>query len=189
MKPATLTRFLDFLQSLDGTGFQGTSVDRFLTDHFVPQEEFLPYIFFREDTYGRNLVYKNDFFELLVLTWLPHQRTKIHDHSGQRCWMTVQLGTLSFKNYATPQTDKCELIPLCGADTCVEGKALYIDDGIGVHSIVNASRKPAVSVHLYAAPISRCKTYNEALKRFEWTDLHYFTEFGQELKTFQPELN
>jgi cysteine dioxygenase len=188
MKSASLTQFLDVLGNLDAKGFKGNAIDSFMAEYFIPQEEFLPYIYFREDTYGRNLVAKNDFFELLVLTWLPNQRTKIHDHAGERCWMTVQLGELTMKNYHAPKNGSNELVSMGATETCKEGRAVYIDDGIGIHSITNCSRKPAVSVHLYAAPISRCKTYNESLKKFEYTELYYFTQYGQGLQDSQPDL-
>lgn len=178
MKTASLNSFLDFLNGLDAKGFQSDKVDCFFRDNLIPTEEFLPYMFFREDTYGRNLVAKNDFYELIVLTWLPQQRTRIHNHSGQRCWMGITVGTLTVKNYATPKTDCCDLVSLGQVETCCEGNCVYVDDDIAVHSICNASRKPAVSVHLYAGPIPKCKIYNEAAKRFEWVELQYFTQYG-----------
>lgn len=178
MKNATLTQFLEFLNGLDAQGFKGDQVDCFLKENHIPTEEFLPFMFFREDTYGRNLVSKNEFYELIVLTWLPQQRTRIHDHSGQRCWMGVTVGTLTLKNYETPKTECCDLVSLGCIQTCCEGNSVYVDDDIAIHSIANASRKPAVSVHLYAGPIPKCKIYNEATRQFEWVDLHYFTQYG-----------
>ena len=62
------------------------------------------------------------------------------------------------------------------------GKPVYIDDGLGVHSIANASKMPAVSVHLYAGPIPRCRTYNEATRVFDWVELSYFTIHGEEVR-------
>ena len=56
------------------------------------------------------------------------------------------------------------------------GDLVYIDDGKGIHSIANASKKPAVSLHLYAGPVSRCRIYNEKVGLFEWVELSYFTD-------------
>ena len=189
MKSAKLTEFLDLLNSLDTNGFKGKVVDRYLTENFIPNEEFIPYIFFREDTYGRNLIARNEYYELLALTWLPNQRTKIHDHFGQRCWMTVQLGALMTKNYELPKSEKGDLIPMGSTETCAKGQGVYIDDSIGIHSITNASKKPAVSIHLYAAPIPRCRTFNESSKCFEWNELQYFTQYGQEFSESSPDLD
>lgn len=178
MKTTTLPDFLEFLNGLDARAFQANAVDDYFQEFQIPTDEYLPYMFFREDTYGRNLVAKNANYELIVLTWLPQQRTRIHNHAGQRCWMGVTVGTLSVKNYEMPKTDACELVSLGSVETCCEGNSVYVDDHIAVHSITNASRKPAVSVHLYAGPIPRCKIYNEAARRFEWVELQYFTQYA-----------
>ncbi|NQW44749.1 MAG: cysteine dioxygenase family protein [Deltaproteobacteria bacterium] len=183
MKQTSLNEFLEFLNKQTARSFKTNAVHDYLATHAIDHEEFLPYTFFREETYGRNLVAKNEFFELLVLTWLPEQRTPIHDHADQRCWMLMELGSLTFKNYEAvgPITEgkQFSLTPTGKAETLKAGtNAVYIDDGIGLHSIANASRKPAISVHLYASPIPRCRIYNESLKNFSWVDLEYFTFSG-----------
>jgi cysteine dioxygenase len=176
MRTASLRDFISFLNGQSKTDFRGDSVDKFLTDNAIDHEELLQYVFFREETYGRNLICKTDLYELLVLTWLPQQRTPIHDHADQRCWMTVQLGSLMMKNYDTPTTNPCELVTQGPCEVSEQGTTVYIDDGMGVHSITNVSRKPAVSLHLYAGPVPRCRVYNEAMKTFDWVDLEYFTQ-------------
>ena len=183
MKMTTLPDFLEFLNSQTKESLRGPAVDDYLRDHRFGEDDFLPFIYFREDTYGRNLVFKTDNSELLVLTWLPHHRTAIHDHSGQRCWMLVQAGALTFKTFHPVPHDvsKVDLKPMGPVETHCSGDAVYIDDGIGVHSIANASSKPAVSVHLYAGPIGKCRIYNESLRRFEQVELEYFTQYGEVL--------
>lgn len=43
------------------------------------------------------------------------------------------------------------------------GESTYIHDKIGLHRISNpSSEHPAVSLHLYSPPITRCKWFNEA---------------------------
>ncbi|MFM8270480.1 MAG: cysteine dioxygenase [Pseudomonadota bacterium] len=168
--------FLDFLTALRAKDFKSDKVDLFLKTRSFLEDTFLPFIHFRDDTYGRNLVYRNEFFELAVLTWLPGHRTPIHDHANQRCWMMVESGELVFKNYESPTSDSSKLRALGPAETIKSGNQVYIDDGLGIHSITNASPKPAVSLHLYAGPIDSCKIYNEATKRFERKVLSYLTE-------------
>lgn len=188
MKTTSLACFLSFLSSQTRASLQGDAVDRFFRWHRVDHEELHPFIYFREDTYGRNLVFRSDHCELLVLTWLPGQRTPIHDHGGQRCWMLMHTGALTFKTYA-PLEDDRELPPQLGETTIHQvGEAVYLDDGIGIHSIANASTKPAVSLHLYAGPIPRCRIYDEKARRFAWVELRYFTEFGQQARSPAPAL-
>lgn len=175
MKPITLVDFVDFLDQQTDKSFRGDTVDKFLTEHKVNSDDFAPFMFFREETYGRNLIFRGEHYELLVLTWLPEQRTPIHNHAGSRCWMLVQTGKLAFRTFKAPNLNKVELVCKGPVETIAAGSQVYIDDGIGVHCIANASTKPAVSVHLYAAPIEQCQIYNEANKKFEWTQLEYFT--------------
>jgi cysteine dioxygenase len=183
MKVITLPQFIDYLNERTEADFKGNLVDKYLAEHSIEQDQFLPFIYFREDTYGRNLVYRTSRFELLLLTWLPKQRTPIHDHAGQRCWMMLQSGSLAFRNYEPLNEKTTELVCRGPVNTHDTGETVYIDDGIGIHSIANASNKPAVSVHLYAGPIPRCRIYDEASKRFEWKELEYFTRFDQEVST------
>jgi len=174
MKQVSLPEFIEFLSTQSASDFKGTSVNQFLAEHFVPQDDYLPFIYFREETYGRNLVYRSELFELLVITWLPQQRTPIHDHSGQRCWMTLQSGSLHFKNYKVG-ADGSELVVSGPVEVHSAGENVYIDDGLGVHSIANATSRPAISVHLYAGPIAACRIYNEKRRCFDTVQLAYFT--------------
>jgi len=176
MTPITVSDFLEFLTPLRSKDFKSNKVDSFLKSHCFVEDTFLPFIHFRDDTYGRNLVYRNEFFELAILTWLPGHRTPIHDHASQRCWMLVESGELTFKNYESPASDSPKLKPLGPAETIKSGSQVYIDDEVGMHAITNASPRPAVSVHLYAGPILACKIYNEVSKRLERKVLSYLTE-------------
>jgi len=172
----TASRFLDFLVSLRPSDFKSERVNLFLKNKKFEEDTFLPFIHFRDDTYGRNLVFKTRYFELSVLTWLPGHRTPIHDHSGQRCWMFIDSGELTVKNYAFPQSDQFQLKPLGPVEILDAGEQVYVDDDIALHSITNASSRPAVSVHLYAGPIEFCRIYNESTRRLEKKELSYLTE-------------
>jgi len=179
MKQVSLKEFITFLDRLDPKMFREEAVGQYLAAHLVTREDFTPFIYFRDDTYGRNLVAKSPHYELLVLTWLPKQRTSIHDHNGQRCWMLVHAGALTFKCYSNPGASG-KLSPIGSVETKKSGDSNYIDDTLGFHSIANANATvPAISVHLYAGPVPRCQTYNESTKRLEWTELQYFTQLGE----------
>ena len=188
MKNVRLVDLLEFLGSQTEQDFRGDSVDRYLRDHRLLEGELHPFTFFREDTYGRNLVCKTELFEMMVLTWLPRHRTPIHDHGSSRCWMLMDTGTLTFRNYEYPDLKAPQMVCKGKADTVSAGQDVYIDDGLGVHSICNASEKPAVSLHLYAGPIPRCRIYDEAKKTFDWVDLVYFTSLGVEAYTLPTEV-
>src|SRR5690349_22797298 len=58
-----------------------------------------PYLHFAKNRYTRNLIYRDDLFELLALCWDPHTDSPIHNHSGQLCWLSIQQGALRLDNY------------------------------------------------------------------------------------------
>ena len=177
MKTVDVLEFVKFLDDLPGDGFEKNAVEEYLHGHRFAEGAFDPFIFFQEERYARNLVRKTPDFELIVLAWLPGQRTPIHDHNGQRCWMILDTGVLSFRNYKPMEKEESPLVPVGAVGSKSAGDTLYIDDKIGLHSITNASSKPAVSIHLYAKPVPRCRIYNEATRRLEWMETSYFTEF------------
>lgn len=176
MANVSVSDFLKFLTALRARDFKSKKVDLFLKNQTFLEDTFLPFIHFRDDTYGRNLVFRNEFFELAVLTWLPGHRTPIHDHASQRCWMMIESGELTLKNYEPPSSNTSPLIALGRAERRKSGDQIYIDDDMAVHAITNSSTKPAVSIHLYAGPIPECRIFNEVSKRFETKRLSYLTE-------------
>ena len=179
MNPVKLPDFLQFLDNQSPHDFKGDATSRFLTDRPFTRDAFAPFTVFRDETYGRNLVSKNTNYELIVLTWMPKHRTPIHDHANSRCWMWLMKGSLTLRNYDFPCESKKGLQCQGSVESFSTGQLAYIDDGLGVHSIANASNEPAVSVHLYAGPIPRCQIYNEVEKKMNWVELCYFTEGGR----------
>src|SRR5437660_10361072 len=65
-------------QVLQGLSIRPETLQRFL--HFAPRR------------YTRNLIYRDDLFELLALCWDPHTESPIHNHSNQLCWLSIQAG-------------------------------------------------------------------------------------------------
>lgn len=173
-RPISLQQLTDFLDPLSPSEICNPKVEQFFREQTLDYDELIPHIYFREDTYGRNLVHRKDHYELLVLSWLPDQATPIHDHNGQRCWMWIHSGKLTFRNYKKLSPKSSELVASGPPRIFQPGDLTYIDDKIGLHEIVNVSGKPAVSLHLYAQPISHCQVFNQEKKEFEWLELRAF---------------
>ena len=189
MKIAPVDEFLRFLDEQDPASIRQGSIDTYLASHQVDPDDLLSFVFFCENTFARNLVHRAKHCELLMLTWLPGNRTSIHDHGGQRCWISLHTGELNFKTYS-PIADAGTLPPQTGATDGQTGDELiYIDDTVGIHSIANLSRKPAISMHLYAGPMHRCRVYDERAKRFIWKEQSYFTQNGRQARTHVLELD
>ena len=84
-------------------------------DDPVEAESLSPYLFFSPTTYTRNLVFKNELFEVLALCWEVGQVSRIHDHHDQQYWMAVTTGRLKNQNYRVldrdPEKLTCRIEP------------------------------------------------------------------------------
>lgn len=123
----------------------------------VTEEDLRPHRAFKAGTYARHRVFRNEFVELLILCWLPGQRTPIHDHNGSYgavrvcqgvMWETIfdldETSTLFYKSAREWKPGE-----VTGAD---------IPD---IHQLGNpeVSGKNLVTLHLYAPPLGVLNTY------------------------------
>jgi cysteine dioxygenase len=111
--------------------------------------------------YTRNLVARNEQFELLVLCWSAGQESPIHDHAGQHCFMAVLEGRIEERQYALPSGIAGEPLRPLGRRVFERGEVAYIHDRIALHRVGPCGDQPAVSLHLYARPIDACQVYDE----------------------------
>jgi predicted metal-dependent enzyme (double-stranded beta helix superfamily) len=89
--------------------------------------------------------------ELWLLSWLPGQRTGLHDHFGSAGAFAVARGELQ------EQT-----VPGGGARAAVAAFGSGQVRAFGpehVHEVVNASAEPAVSIHAYSPSLTGMRRY------------------------------
>lgn len=141
-------------------------------------ENWNKFVHFDKFKYTRNLIAngKDSRFGLMILAWGPGQQSPIHNHNGSHCIMRVLEGTLTEKLYTrsldeaamesdlsfseTITPDESEFYEKTRETELKSGQTAYIHDKIGWHRVSNSSTEhSAVSLHLYAPPIERCKTY------------------------------
>src|SRR5512136_865553 len=94
-----LEELLDGLRAIPEPEFSHSKVTRFLRGKLVDPDTLAPYAHFSPHHYTRNLVFKNELFELLVVCWGRGQGSPIHNHSGQLCWLSLQQGWLCITSY------------------------------------------------------------------------------------------
>lgn len=143
-----------------------------------------PYCHFEAARYTRHLVYRCERFELLALCWEPGQKSSVHNHAGQQCWMLVPIGRLVNQNYRVADDDParriCRLEPTweCPIDA---DHPFQVDLAEPVHRVENRLEfgARAVSLHLYSFPYDRCIGYNLESGRYAEMPLRYDTEFGE----------
>jgi len=97
--------------------------------------------------YKRNLVYRDDKIEILLLCWNPEQQTSVHDHSHNGCIVKLLEGELIETIFSQKQIQSHKLL---------QDDITYLDNSIGVHKIENG-RLYSVSLHIYSPPNYICK--------------------------------
>ena len=102
------------------------------------------YVEFSREKYKKVTLLRNVDFELVLITWLPNQHTKLHSHPSNGCLMKVlygQLHEIIYQNKTSYQEKNNK-----------QGEYSFICDKLGKHVISNIENSPAVSLHLYSPP-------------------------------------
>lgn len=132
-------------------------LDRWLSTVQVTAEDVCPYRFFKQGTYARHRVLRNEFVELLVLCWLPGQRTPIHDHNGSYGAVRVCEGVMWETSFALDERSK---LYYRSAREWAAGEvtSAAVPD---IHQIGNpeCSGQRLITLHLYAPPLGVLNTY------------------------------
>lgn len=163
---------------------RGKVVARLLADYASTESDWRSFAFHAPKSYTRNLVERNEHFELLILCWDEGQESPIHDHEGQDCWMGVLDGDIEEVRYDTPAEGwRGPLEPRASA-TFERGQVAFIRDDIALHLVRGHGGAKAVSLHLYAAPIDACSIYCPETGEISRRTLAYHSKRG-ELVTVQ----
>lgn len=101
------------------------------------------YVKFNRYKYNKIDIYRNNIFEIVLIVWLPGQKTKFHKHPKNGCIMKLLYGEL----HEIKNKDKNFIQTLYK-----EGNIAYMHDTLGTHLISNISKKPAISLHIYSPP-------------------------------------
>jgi cysteine dioxygenase len=134
-----------------------SDLDCWLGDVRVTDEDVRPFRFFKPGTYARHRVMRNEFVELLVLCWLPGQRTPIHDHNGSYGAVRVCEGVMWETSFALNEARE-----LYYRSAREWGKGEVTDANVpDIHQLGNpeCSGQSLVTLHLYAPPLGVLNTY------------------------------
>lgn len=175
---SSMEDFLSELQAFAATEFSPSEVYRYLSGTLIKPDSLETYISFRPDRYTRNLVYKDETFELLVICWGIGQRAPIHGHEGEYCWTRVERGSLRITNYR--ELSEAPLV-LDRLKEPVNGARGYLDGPADIHEVENLASfgQAAVSLHVYSRPYSECDIYDLAKGEKRRIRLAYDTMFGK----------
>jgi cysteine dioxygenase len=118
--------------------------------------------------YTRSCAYGDDRFEVLLLNWAAGSTSAIHDHGGQHCWMQVLEGQLLVDDYL--RTDGGDLpgfarVEARGSRLMNAGDLDLRSGPFDLHRVGAPAGVPALSLHIYAAPLKEFLVYDATTRR------------------------
>jgi cysteine dioxygenase len=148
----------------------------------VSPESLGPFLHFRRGRYTRNLVYRDPCFEVVVNCWDAGISSPIHDHSQQECWFSIQAGGFLLEDYPLLAGGRAPGYALLGSPRLSEpvgpGHVDYRGPLDSIHR-VTAVQGPAVTLHVYAAPVEQCLVFDVRRQRCAVRQLCYHSVFGR----------
>ncbi|QHI38431.1 Cysteine dioxygenase [Kordia antarctica] len=149
-----------------------TNYDNIIRSANLPNGDFTDYSSWSDECYARNCIIENEEFELILLCWEAGQKTAIHDHGGEECWVKIIQGEFKETRY-----EKDETGALISTSSLISkaNNVTYMIDFMGYHCLENISKKRSMSLHLYAKPIRNCNVFDEKSSQFISKNLSYDT--------------
>jgi len=176
-------RIVETLRGVPPARFQPGEVCARLRGLLLDAGTLAPYVHFAPRRYTRNLIYRDDLFELVALCWAPQTQSPIHNHSGQLCWLSIQRGALRLENFLSLDGpgpgEGIRLVPNGGVDRAPEGVLDLQQGDNGIHRVSNPFPEPAVSLHVYSRPYDTCIAYDPAARTAREMRLQYYSVGGR----------
>jgi cysteine dioxygenase len=172
------------LTSIPDEQFVCEPVYDFLSANPVDVESIQKYLHWSTNFYTRNLIYKDERFEMMAICWGVGQVSRVHNHYDQRCWMTVPIGKLKGQNFAVEAFDEstgyCKLIETNEFELS-DCLATRVDLDEPIHQVLNLPEynERAVSIHIYSKPYDRCMSYCRDTDTFKEVELFYTSIDGK----------
>lgn len=189
--------FVEGLRSIEVGTITKARVLDYLSEVNLRPDVLAPYVHWNESFYTRNLIYRDDLFEVLALCWLPSQKTPIHSHNGQLGWMLTLQGEVAIHEYrylrcSSPENrnvvgldclaggHNVELANLSSVTSTNDGKVVTVDKTHTIHQIENVegAKAGSVTLHIYSRPIDSCVAFDLRTHRCGRRSLHYYSING-----------
>jgi cysteine dioxygenase len=191
-EPIPLDIFVESLKELTSGIVIKRAVSEFLARSEPARDDLEQYKHWAADHHTRNLIFRNEDVEVMLICWPIGQTTPLHTHNGQLGWMLMIDGKLRVENYRVERCNKPENQEVIGIDclagaTAIDMKPLgeeivapggavnTVDKHRTIHRIVNAPEwsERAVSLHIYARPIDSCVVFDMETGRCSRRELKY----------------
>ena len=167
------------INNLNAVGRDVKSLHHCLEKADFGLQELETFLHFEIGSYTRNLIYRNECYEMMAICWGMGHHTPIHDHNGQEGWIKVIDGTVEEALYNVQMLDEESFIAeLIRADQFLKGSVSHVNDQIAYHSIRNINRGRSVTLHLYSLPINQCNIYDTKSGKRGIKIMSNYTEYG-----------
>jgi cysteine dioxygenase len=179
----TIQEFAERLSSIPESEFTDAGVLDFLRRNRVEFASLSPYLYFSSERYTRNLIHRTEVFELIAICWESGQKSAIHNHRDQRCWMAMALGKVMVHNFRMirkdPATGFCELESSTQFQIDTETPQ-EVDPAEPIHQVLNLPQfgSRAVTLHIYSRPFDTCEVYDLKARSYGDVALQNTSEFG-----------
>jgi cysteine dioxygenase len=178
-----IDEFAKQLSTIPEQDFTLDGVLAFLRSHPVDCSSLSPYLYFSGEHYTRNLIHKTPLFELLAVCWDKGQKSVIHNHRDQKCWMAIPYGRLMVHNFKLLKKDAAQNFCELQSSTQFELSPTTpgeVDPEEPIHQVLNLSSfdSRAVSLHIYSKPFDTCEVYDLKTKSYTDVPLVNTTEYG-----------
>lgn len=184
MRKIDIQMLVEGLCEIPDAEFDCDNIYEYLSANPVDVDSITRFFYWSRKFYTRNLIYKDDRFEMMAICWERGQVSRVHDHSGQRCWMTVPFGKLRGQNFAVAEIDEargfCKLTETDSFDLsdCLAAKVELEEP---IHQILNLAEfnQRAASIHIYSKPYDKCISYCRDTDSFREIPLFYTSIDGK----------
>jgi cysteine dioxygenase len=135
-------------------------MERYLNMLFECHNELEYFERFSESVYQRNPVFTSEHVELLLLCWVPGQRTPLHDHTGSICGVKVLKGCATEIRF---KYSRCgTLIPAESIEVPMGGITVSRDSDIHMIANLTDGNQNLVTLHCYSPPLEKMKMYDQS---------------------------
>ena len=113
---------------------------------------------FQVETYDKHSLYKSNRFEVALISWLPGQRSTIHDHGESSCGFVVLDGDATESFFQRSQGGF--IYPAASRVLSVGSSSIIVDNSI--HQVANL-QLPNVHLstfHVYSPPLCAMNMYD-----------------------------
>ena len=143
----------------------------------------IPYLFFNSRQPARNLIFKNDLFEVLAVCWEIGQSTSIQGFGECHCWLAVSVGRLRLQMFRlleeNEQTGHYRLEQADEFDIHHSSPAV-VSKAEPVHQLFNPPdlAQRCVSLQVFSPPLVQVYHYSIEESRRTTARLDYDSRYG-----------